>query len=731
MVDWIQEFERHATNTRDAVTGDFMDASAQLDPTASSEEEMADQRKQWWDSTSTAINSQVEGTALDNQVTDTASKWFVQDPVRSLYRTTSGIDPKTGEANQKVRAEDAVESAFVGAGAVSKVDDVASLGGKAIGNSDMAIGSLGKLGSRFLGQTDEAARLTDEGADAYRAGDDVTTGSNDFTSTFDTSAGFSGQMDDIDQFSSSIGTADEWASQMEDLSPTDDVFNAAPAAGATPTRGIGASIDEVTNMDFATFSRAGENFSGVSDEIAAGSDEATEVIRNAVDTAPSGPLRNAGENVASTTRNAVDNATSTVRNVADSLSPAAAGRVFQQTRRALGLGMTSKVVLGALGTGVALKAGGYLNEKVPDSEGEYHTETKEYPEGGLKVAVYRGETLLGWAIMLGENPETGTMMVLGEDATPTQKVGIEGHTKIPRPRFDTEENADTAFTTFKDNLGSGGENDMTTDRYPRSQVWSGSVSAPSEAAQGASFDVEAEITNTASKPKSSRMVLAVMTSPQPVMLGEVSVSADAGTQTRHTISVPSGALSVEPGEYDLMVVATESGQGLVASKKLSVNPGEGSSQWTDPQIVQEYGNGWYLVGQTEVGGERARFFVVGKRESDGEYIYIHQDGRARTEPFPFPTPGKAGAALKEWQKRNENGNVGPTETPSESASRPDMARVHRDSAALDSRASQGSLNRLTSMATSSPLLTLAGFVIVGLAAYYAYQQGMIPSLGGN
>jgi hypothetical protein len=664
----------------------------------------------------------VEGTALDNPVTDGVA-WTARliwaDAATAGVTAGTGVDLRTGEADQQVDSISYLDSILtIGTGGTASLVGKGGKAASAAASSTKAT-NMGLLSGarKLIGKGDEVAKLgddvagaTDDLASGSKRLDDVNAGL--YSGRYDETASVADNLDDFDSLSRGIATGDNYLGNVEDFSRYDEVFINAPKAGAQPTKGIGASIDELVKMDFEDFSDASK-FGRVSDEIAAGSDDVgrsfDEVFgstrqkfddsMNAADDAL-GRTMGKGDDV-------VDTASGTVRNYFDSIRSR-----LPSTRATIAVtGLT------ALGTGVALKTAGYLQPKVPDEQGTYSTTTHEYPKGGLRVQVKKGEKQLGFAVVIGEHPTTKALMVLDSQAEPREMTGYPNAQKIPKATFESAGGADDAYYTFLDRLESGSGDDTTTaSDYPRSSLFTGSLGSPKRVTQSESFNVEYQIQAKGQKAE-SRFVLAVLTGNGPVGVGEVTHTVDPQTPTSGTISVPSVG-DVAPGNYGLALVSTDKGAGLVADTAIEVLPaGSGQSQWQDPEIVKELPMGWYLVAQAEKGGPRSRFFIVGRR-SDGRYIYLHQDGRARTEPFPFATPQKATNAMRSWMQRLNNGRVRDGEVPSTDADRPDMSRVHRDVAAYDAQGKEGVMNPLT----GSPLKAGALVFVLVVAAYLLYRR---------
>lgn len=115
--------------------------------------------------------------------------------------------------------------------------------------------------------------------------------------------------------------------------------------------------------------------------------------------------------------------------------------------------------------------------------------------------------------------------------------------------------------------------------------------------------------------------------------------------------------------------------------------------------------------------------IVGVRE-DEVYIYLHGDGRARQEPFFFPTAEDAAAAFRTYMEREP----GPEERPSEGASRPDSSRLKKDAAEADETGAMGLLNSAVSAAQNNPVLFAGGTAATLAVGYYLYTNGYLDKV---
>ena len=432
------------------------------------------------------------------------------------------------------------------------------------------------------------------------------------------------------------------------------------------------------------------------------------------------------------------------------------GSAFRTATR--GLGGTAKLFIGgtalALGSAFALDAAGINlfgdsgdKQGVTTSENYNQYFVKNYQK--TKAALFRvhekngdSDNQIGYSILLGTDEEgrfisQGGVAVLSSAGEPIEAQPLEQNSdgkRVFQPRFDTTEAADEANAAFFEKLQNEGYTDEDQDVPSGADGIKGSLDAPDEIALGEAFTANWEVSTDGNEEAAGRLVLAVQT---PEGLGTLAetrydLSPNAPSQDG-TFEARNGWAGLDPGSQTLYAISTGNNEGVVAEDSVTITEGDSApdrssdsedASWGDPEIVQELPQGWYLMAQPRTDGpEQVRFMVVGKRD-DGDEIYVHPDGTAKTEAHTYPTAEEASAAFEEWAKRHQNGSTRASEQPSEDADRPSQNAVSRD-AKEGSGGAAGSLARAKKAASENPKKAIAAVVITAIAGYYAYKKGYL------
>ena len=254
-----------------------------------SDEEFGESVARGFDRAGDAVDDSIEGTALDNPVTDGVvygADIFVGDPSRAVARGLTGVDTGSGSTEGTVGAIDVFD--------VGVTVGTAGLGGAATSGLARGGDEGATFASRFLSGGDEAAAsaddaaggvdrgrgiLPDGGEDVFNpsAGDDLPVLADDAASASDDAAGASD-----DAVSEAVPGADESGSVFDDigLSSSDDAASASDdAAGGLDD--VGEASDDavesaVSGADDVGFWGAG----GFTGAVARGGDELGSALDN-------------------------------------------------------------------------------------------------------------------------------------------------------------------------------------------------------------------------------------------------------------------------------------------------------------------------------------------------------------------------------------------------------------------------------------------------------------------
>lgn len=600
--------------------------------------------------------------------------------------------------------DEALYAAWKGTGELNSLTDEAAAFSRQSG--DMA--NMGVYGQDFSGRLGGMADLSRNPVGTGTTIDDLSSLQTNFS-----------EFDEFETAARNIQLTDNFVKSLDTVSAqsVDELFQSGDELGGRVAQELEASVDE--------FARYGEDFRAVrtgedtfklvpeSEEIASTFDEVFKVGVNSIDES----VRQGGSFVDEVGGRAM----SGIRKAINRVTPS--GRLGSLVRGALGVGIVA-VTLDRVGAmlGLDLSAvpvlGGSEPPKSYTIDGITYTVDRKYAQGGVRMQAVRDEQTLGYCVVL--DFKKLAVLVPGPNGGPNVKQAATREFSTP---YDDRDSADAMYTQYINQMQER-PGDTSPENMPKSGVFSGSLTMPKAIKQGQELPAKATVTNDSDSEATSRFVLAVAVD------GEFKIAArgdsrslGAGESSEINLSVQQGVLNVSPGKYKVAVLSTGDGPGLVTQQTLMVEQGGaskgGSGAWGDPEIVKELKMGWYLVAQPNTKTGETRFMIVGKRK-DGQRIYIHPDGKARTKAHAFGNPNKAAAAYKKWVKRAKNGQVGPEETPSPEAGRPDMAGVKKDAAAAGTA---GPMQGARSFARRKPMLTLALAGGIGVGGYYGYQNG--------
>ena len=305
---------------------------------------------------------------------------------------------------------------------------------------------------------------------------------------------------------------------------------------------------------------------------------------------------------------------------------------------------------------------------------------------------------------------------------------------VPQGRFGSESQADDAHQAFVDWLDIDDSGDETRDPPEGGATGiRGDLTVPERVSQGADFEGAWLVELTDGEEYSSRLEVGISNGEEYLTLGEDDVSITADQPAQEGTFQVSGGWQVTPGEWEAMLVVYEDDEPAViegTATPIEIVDGGGNDEagpngWGDPEMVRELPYGWYLYAQPNLETGETRFLVAGTRE-DGTTIYLHDDGRARPEAYPFATVEETAAALEKWVSRVESGQAGSEEMPSENAGRPQSEQVKKDAAEAD-QGLGGIVDRLSTLAQTRPLVFVGASATTLAAAYYLYTEGYFDS----
>ena len=538
--------------------------------------------------------------------------------------------------------------------------------GEAVEQTDPELAGEALLVAGTMGSGNMIKGIYKGGTKGLSKVDDLASGSDeaaDFSQRVD---GLIGQSNSIDEASTKVDVDPRFSGHVEDMKSAGDLS----FLGTKTTR---EGAEETTSAWSDVLSKP--TVSSTADALASGGDELSTAIRG----------------VLGKTGSTLKTATSTT---------------------------TGKVTAGALGigTGVALTGTG-LNAigALPDIGGsEVSMQVIEHFEhGGQLVEFRKGESVSGYTVIIGRDEELGLIGVL--TAEPDVK-RVPAEVLDRNINFESQDEARDAYHAFIDEMDtSGRDGPMGVHNLPKSDTATGGLEVPESASAGQPFkiafslvsDIEAETT----------IKFGLSTQSGIVPLGSKSLVFGAGEEISGSVDVPRGATSVAPGEYPVVAFAMDSPlEGIVASTRMQITEGNSGPAWEAPEVVKELDHGWVLMQQVRKDGSETRF-VVAAKNSAGQTVYLHPDGRARAEPYTYSEPEEIAEPMATYSERVENETVDENREADPTAGRPDVGDVNEDLGAYDQHSIAGMASRIKSAVTSGPALIglgMVGLVLVGL-----------------
>lgn len=335
---------------------------------------------------------------------------------------------------------------------------------------------------------------------------------------------------------------------------------------------------------------------------------------------------------------------------------------------------------------------------------------------GIAIEIARGDATLGYTVYVSQDQVLTTSAGATNAAFPLSTLSSgPPDDRTLRARFDSLSQARNAFQQWAESGGSTGVGGASG----QSDVWDGSISAPSSVPQGEGFGVEATVRNTTDSEQAATFVLGVAVEGDNFRLASQSARLAGRAGQTLTFNVAQRTRRLQAGDYSLILVAQGDGAGTIAESGLTVTGGDdgaGEEEWEYTRLGQ-LGEGWYLIVRRRIDGSEEEFIVAGKRE-DETRIYLRPGGRVVQSPFFFDSRNAAEQAFQAWLQRHRNGETDASETPSTSGSGPSAEGVRRDSAGRGGTAAENLKDLMTSR---------AGFVILlGLAVAIWYASDGEP-----
>jgi len=345
--------------------------------------------------TEAAVRDAVDGTALDNPVTDAAKgamDVFIAEPAKAALTAGTGIDIDKGTTEGQVGAVDAADigltigtagigKAGLGAGkaALKGSDEAATVVGKALGKSDEAAEAATKAADDAASAGDDAVAATDGGTDVFNPATDAAAGSDDAA----TAAADDATQEIGERGARTFSVLDDGAAGVSD------------EAGESAFRSALRSSDEAAQAgdDAATL---GDDALSLSDEAAAASDDAA----SAADDVGEAAAKSGDETPSwlDETISLSDEGAQVADDAGDSALKRAVGTRTGKAAAGAGGALAGGALLDSLGAFDTLEVEDpQTGETYRLSNEKSYPPTEQRPNGGALWQVQRGSNKAGWS----------------------------------------------------------------------------------------------------------------------------------------------------------------------------------------------------------------------------------------------------------------------------------------------------------------------------------------------
>jgi hypothetical protein len=605
-----------------------------------------------------AVDESIEGTALDNPVTDAvggayqfAGDAFVAEPFSAAVKGTTGVDVDTGETDSKLSKWEAFDLAAFGATSAApkaakalapKAGRAASKAGKATKTGGpMALGGLLKGG----------AKISDELFGAVRRGSDDVGGVGDdiADATDDVNIGGTGTStnDFADVNVGNVGGGGS-GSTIGDVSSTfDDVDFAATPPGGSTVDDFGNALDDINANVGEGGGSGGFTDLNIGESIASGARTAGSGARSLGESAFSGLGRvgraagSGGRRIGSAFDDVLRGSDETVDSIR--LTGEDAARIPNDELRRLGRDDLADVPNDVLRTRFGSDEIAEVSIRGSDETVEAGTRAAgETTETAARAADDTGG--LGWrkTALIGTGAGTATALGLGAIG---ETLGFFG------------EGDDGGDPPSPEDRGPN-----TTGEGAGEDGWSEAQEVPQSPVRGWRIYGQRKKSN----PQRTRFFAtrdsgSTYLQPQ----GETGSSAHYFGDLRSVgRAIQAWARKQQNQQDQQNGDQSDRGGGARgdggAGGDDSGGGGSGSGGWGEPKRIQT-ARGWYFYQQNHPDG-RKRFFGVGKRQDQGK-IYLQPEGEVSTEIHHFESADALVSAFEAWVQRQESGETGPGEEP--------------------------------------------------------------------